>query len=346
VSAAPRLVVFFARVGDLVMLTPFLRACAVRGPVELLARPWARPLLGRQPWLADIHTLAQPNAAGWKDWLAGGPRRELGAQLVARSYREVLTFADRPVVRRWIDGWRGAVPVRELTLTGFASGTHTSDQFLAAGRAAGLVDDGDEPCPRLDVDADALATAQATVTGLGRRVVAIQAGSSLTNRFFRRRPNLKGLPPATWAAFAGGLLDQGRADAVVLLGTAAERGEAQAIIASADPRHRPRLHDRTGAVPLGQLAAFLAACSGCASVDTGPAHIAAAVGCPLLTVFGPSDPALYAPRGTGPCALAVGSASCQFCLGTPAFKRCRDNICLRPVTAEVLLRAMPDPAPR
>ena len=336
-----RLVVFFARVGDLVMLTPFLRACAARGPVELLARPWAQPLLGGQPWLAGLHTVAQPNAAGWQDWLAGSPRRTLGQRLAGKGYSEILTFADRPVVRQWIDNWRGAVPVRVLPLTGFASGTHTSDQFLSAGRAAGLVDDTDEPRPRLDVPADAVAHARVALAELGQRVVAIQAGSSLTDRFFRRRPNLKGLPPATWATFATGLLDQGRADAIVLLGTAAERGEAQAIIQAADPRHRARIHDRTGAVPLGLLAPYLAACAGCASVDTGPAHIAAAVGCPLLTVFGPSDPALYAPRGRGPCALAVGAASCQFCLGTPAFKRCRDNICLRPVTAEVLLAQMP-----
>jgi ADP-heptose:LPS heptosyltransferase len=30
--------------------------------------------------------------------------------------------------------------------------------------------------------------------------------------------------------------------------------------------------------------------------DTGPMHLAAAVGVPIVAVFGPSDPARYAPR--------------------------------------------------
>ncbi|HET7217361.1 MAG TPA: glycosyltransferase family 9 protein, partial [Vicinamibacterales bacterium] len=31
--------------------------------------------------------------------------------------------------------------------------------------------------------------------------------------------------------------------------------------------------------------------------DTGPMHLASAVGTPVVAVFGPSDPARYAPRG-------------------------------------------------
>ncbi|NJN54046.1 MAG: glycosyltransferase family 9 protein [Anaerolineae bacterium] len=31
--------------------------------------------------------------------------------------------------------------------------------------------------------------------------------------------------------------------------------------------------------------------------DTGPTHIAAAVGCPTCAIYGPSDPALSAPYG-------------------------------------------------
>jgi ADP-heptose:LPS heptosyltransferase len=92
-------------------------------------------------------------------------------------------------------------------------------------------------------------------------------------------------------------------------------------------------------VPLGDLPALLAACRACVSVDTGPAHIAAAVGCPLLTIFGPSDPARFAPRGPGRSALLVGSAPCQFCLGTPRFRTCRANVCLTGVSDLALRQA-------
>ncbi|MCK6487056.1 MAG: hypothetical protein L6R48_01735 [Planctomycetes bacterium] len=74
-------------------------------------------------------------------------------------------------------------------------------------------------------------------------------------------------------------------------------------------------------------------------MDTGPAHIAAAVGCPTLTVFGPSSAEIYGPRGPGPTRHLEGAAACRPCLGTRAFKRCRANVCLAGVTAEALAEA-------
>ncbi len=48
---------------------------------------------------------------------------------------------------------------------------------------------------------------------------------------------------------------------------------------------------------LGVYAALLARAAVMVSNDTGPAHMAAAVGAPLVSVMGPSDPALWRPRG-------------------------------------------------
>ena len=50
-------------------------------------------------------------------------------------------------------------------------------------------------------------------------------------------------------------------------------------------------------VNLGVYAALLARAAVMVSNDTGPAHMAAAVGTPLVSVMGPSDPALWRPRG-------------------------------------------------
>jgi ADP-heptose:LPS heptosyltransferase len=52
-------------------------------------------------------------------------------------------------------------------------------------------------------------------------------------------------------------------------------------------------------VGLGAYAALLAHAAAMVSNDTGPGHIAAAVGTPLVSVLGPSDPALWRAWGPG-----------------------------------------------
>jgi hypothetical protein len=48
---------------------------------------------------------------------------------------------------------------------------------------------------------------------------------------------------------------------------------------------------------LPELAAVLAACAGYVGNDSGVTHLAAAVGTPVVALFGPTDPSLWGPRG-------------------------------------------------
>ena len=59
-------------------------------------------------------------------------------------------------------------------------------------------------------------------------------------------------------------------------------------------------------VELGAYAALLADAALMISNDTGPGHIAAAVGTPLVSVLGPSDPALWRPWGARVTLLGGG----------------------------------------
>jgi Glycosyltransferase family 9 (heptosyltransferase) len=48
------------------------------------------------------------------------------------------------------------------------------------------------------------------------------------------------------------------------------------------------------------------------SVDTGPAHVAAAIGCPLVVLFGSRHPSFYAPRGeVSSVEVVAGSTSAE-----------------------------------
>ncbi len=55
------------------------------------------------------------------------------------------------------------------------------------------------------------------------------------------------------------------------------------------------------------LAALLERCAVFLGHDTGPAHIAAAVGCRCVLVFGPTDPAMWAPPAPGAQILRRGA---------------------------------------
>ncbi len=56
--------------------------------------------------------------------------------------------------------------------------------------------------------------------------------------------------------------------------------------------------DTCGIANLGELCGLLQKCAVVIGGDTGPVHMAAALGIPTVMLFGPSDPRLVAPRGT------------------------------------------------
>lgn len=57
-------------------------------------------------------------------------------------------------------------------------------------------------------------------------------------------------------------------------------------------------------LPIRRLAGLLAAARGFVGNDSGPTHLAAALGCPTIGLFGPTDPAVWAPVGPRVTVLA------------------------------------------
>jgi ADP-heptose:LPS heptosyltransferase len=322
-----RLFVSFARIGDLVLLAPTLATLARDAELHLLSRPWAREVLADQPTLAGIHTLVHPNHGAWSEWWRGRPRERLGRHLAGIGFDEVVCLdGERPLITGWLD--RHLPGARRRRLTAGPPGCYVPEGMAQGLAESGFDTAGHVPVPRLHVPDHRRRALADRLAALGRRVVAVQAGSSLTHRRWRPRPNLKSLSQSQWSAVVSGLLHDDLADAVVLVGSRFEHRDATAIRAGITGPARHRVHVWTQEAPLVEQAALAAGLHGMISVDTGPAHIAAAVDCPLLVLFGPSDPVRWAPRSQGPVEILVGEASCRPCLETPAFKRCRANVCL------------------
>lgn len=89
---------------------------------------------------------------------------------------------------------------------------------------------------------------------------------------------------------------------IVLCGSPAEARHLETLRAEmAEPGVEVAARD----LPLPRLKALLAMAHSMISVDTGPAHIAAAMGCPLVVLFGSVSPSHWAPRGISPDAVRV-----------------------------------------
>lgn len=82
------------------------------------------------------------------------------------------------------------------------------------------------------------------------------------------------------------------------------------------------------------MAALLERASLMVAADTGPLHLAAALGRPVVALFGPKDPSVYAPLGS-PRRIVRRELPCS-----PCRKRsCPDPICMTRITVDDVLAA-------
>ena len=328
------LLAVFNRVGDLTLSVPLFRALARSTRLSLLTRPFGPALLAGQPWAERIYALDYPNRgrSTLGTALLGGHRRALGRELRRDDFERVLIYAnERSVIKRWLeDLFPGRVEEMPRTQT---PGVHASEWYRQAAAGTGCDMSAYEGFPVLEIPEPAREQARARLAAVGARVVGVQMGSQRTHAAWPLipRPHLKALSVEQWLGLVRRLLEEDHADGVVFHGSPREGASVRALLRRLPASARSRCRDFTD-IGLTLLPAVLEQLGALVSVDTGPAHIAAAVGCPLLVVFGPTDPAVFRPRGRGDIELLVGSAPCQFCHDTPQYGVCRDNVCLGELT--------------
>jgi hypothetical protein len=128
-------------------------------------------------------------------------------------------------------------------------------------------------------------------------LILIQIGNKRTMRRGLRRlaVNNKYWPNERWAEVLRHVRRQCPEHSIVLLGTGPEYALNQEV---AELANITRLFNAADDLPISRLVALLARGDGLITVDSGPAHAAAAVGCPLVVLFGKALPSLYRPRGT------------------------------------------------
>jgi ADP-heptose:LPS heptosyltransferase len=124
------------------------------------------------------------------------------------------------------------------------------------------------------------------------RLVGLNLGASETAKLW---------PPERFAQLSHALLAEDKSVRVVVFGAPSDEWlhhrfdiEFQRITHHQQEYSR-RVTSAVGALNLMEVAAVSQQCTAFISADTGPMHIAAAAGAPLLAIFGPTDTRLTAP---------------------------------------------------
>ena len=331
------LLVRFGAMGDLVLIQPMIRLLAARygAPVDLLAAGgWVRPLYQGQPDVGEIHLLAKRKLPLWLSaekrqllqWLRQtGPRpvwycdfdeklvpllaqaglderwvvraRAVGTQdgehLVDFSQRVARTV---PPALQHATEQRMEVSEPHVGQPAEAAGAQTAHP-AASSKTRTDLDDRD---PNLGISSAMQADVQDWLQAkgwLGKPLLLVQAGNRRTMRTGLRRrmsTNTKWWPEDNWAAIIR-MLAERHPDAVILLvGAPPEADLNDELLQRAGVA---QAFNVARELPIPRLLALQSRAAGMVTVDTGPAHTAAAVGCPLVVLFGVADPVRIRPCG-------------------------------------------------
>jgi len=167
--------------------------------------------------------------------------------------------------------------------------------------------------------------------GPGRPVVGFFPGSNAPARRW---------PVERFAALVAAVA--GRGARAVVMGGASEAGLTARVAAGT-----PGALDVGGRTDLADLAALLSVCDLVVTNDTGPMHLAGAVGTPTVSLWGPSDPGEVRQLGAPDTRVTGPELPCKPCRRNQCGRRGRGTVladaheeCMRLIEVETALAAV------
>jgi heptosyltransferase II len=336
------LVLRLDRIGDVLMSLPALRDLRLalpRARVRLAVGAWSEPiarcapvdelLVWNAPWVGRSSEGAQPLSELFAKARGLAPS---GIDLAFDLQGDV-----RASLLLWLSGAR--IRVGYANTGGAYLLTHVvpldenlswvEQNRLAVSTVLGPCGDASRADPLTDDDR---AFARRLLAGLGlearRPLVGVHpSGGRLVKQW----------DPGRWGEVAA-RLEAEHGAAIVVTGSEADRPLAGAIA----KRLARRPVDLTGRLQLRETLAVIGALDLFLSPDTGPMHMACAVGTPSVSVFGPSDPVRYF-SGQGATHVVVRSdlwcSPCNLIRKPPT--ECRGEMpeCLRRVNVDLVYEA-------
>jgi lipopolysaccharide heptosyltransferase II len=332
--------------GDLVFTLPAIEALREAMPkarLSVLALPYTAGLLRGHPAVdrvipVDVNRWRRPG-----EWAAGRAPRQMVwavAELRRERYDIAISFYGRVGASaallsgaRYLVGYEaeGYPSTFDLAVAGrrYRKRRHEAEYCLDLVRALGLQTNGKPP--RLTVDPAAAAAVERLLSDAGLEVgekpVALHPGA--LNMAAKR------WLPERWAAVADRVQrDLGRR--VLLVGAASELPLVEQVLG----RMATLPVVLVGKTSVAELVALLSRCSLFLGCDSGPLHVASALGVPSVSVYGPTDPAITGPLGARGRVLRAG-AGCSPCYDPMNPSACRqsDYLCMAGVSVDQVFEA-------
>ena len=298
------LVCRFGALGDMVLLTPLLKLLYLRSglPCDIVGvGGWNRALFAEMPWVRDVYSIDSRSAPYWLN----GSQRDLARTLRQKQHCFVWVCETSRKSYRLLAraGITRANSINQLDLEP-VQGEHYCDKWLRLGNLSPQGFDAqalpEQPSgTRLFVSDTETQECHQWLQdrGLdpGAPLLCIQAGSKRTTRRGQanRASNSKYWHEGNWAGVIDAIVEQLPGVQVMLCGVPAESDMCAAIKALCG--NQDQVHNVADDLPLRRLLALLSISHSCISVDTGPAHAAAALNCPLVVLFGKASPGRFRP---------------------------------------------------
>jgi ADP-heptose:LPS heptosyltransferase len=295
--------------GDVLLTGPAVRAVAATGArVTMLAGPAGAAAAARLPGVAEVRVARLPwidahpdvvTRAGFGGLVDAITSGDFDAAVVFTSFHQSplpLALACRLAGVRLVGAISEDYPGALLDVRHrVPDDVHEVERNLSLVAACGM------PLPAGDDARLAIvppATAPATPPALRPRFVAVHPGASAPART---------LAPARWRAAVGSLAAAGFG--VVVTGGPDERALTRAVC-----RGMPASVVDAGGTDFDTMARIVAAADAIAAGNTGPAHLAAAVGTPVVSVFAPTVPAArWRPWKVPHVLLGTQDIACRGC---------------------------------
>jgi lipopolysaccharide heptosyltransferase II len=327
------LVIRLDLIGDLVLSMTIVRALKHAYPdaaIDLLALPTSAKIVTGDPDLNEIITY-DPNV--WRRPKALiQPENWSNAYIMlshlhARRYDiAVSVFGKWAGILAAISGAKRRIGFGRESYPGFMTDNvrgrhwrsgdhkHEVDYCLALARAAGAITSTADRIPHLYVDP----LAQQQLEKLLEREGIVQEKPVIACHVSSNNGQSKRWPIPYWAILIDKLI-RGLNAQVILTGAPGDTP----LIECVTHQMQEKAFNLAGKTSLPQLVALLKRANLVISGDSGPMHIAAAVGTPLIAIHGPTDPALSGPISPtatvlrseiwcSPCYNAKDSADCRF----------------------------------
>jgi len=303
------LIVKLDHIGDVLLATPVitnLRLCHPKARIAMLVGSWAKSIVEENPYLDEIYCYDAPFFCR-----NGKPTQFKRAIKLLRELRG--EHFDLLVELRG--------NLLTLILAASKAGKYRLDR--ATQRIESKLFNLPLSDHEVDINLDALRHAGIPIKSKETSFYVPQERQTWANEFLKERNILKSKPiiaihpsspvlikrwmPERFAELADNLIREFDAQ-IVFLGLASEK----AIISEIQSLMKFQSFDIAGQTSLTQLAGVLQKCQLYIGNDSGPMHLAAAVGIPVIGLFGPSSPQRFGPHGSN--CIAIRETDCPPCM--------------------------------